>query len=146
MSALDAACVGVESWRGRLRATAYATLEILTEDEAVTNFVINAVRYGERSRLMVEEAVNSLFDLLDEGRAERSDPEAISRATAESLGSSIFAQIYSAAGLGLAIRAEVVPQMLYTALLPYLGPEVAAEELAIPPPPPPAERENPQNT
>jgi hypothetical protein len=135
MAALDRACVGLQSWRERLRATAYAAVDVLAEDQRVTHFVVNEVRLaGERPRLMLEEAVHSLFDLLDEGRGERPDPEAISRNTAEALGGSFFAQIHTAAGRGEQIRAEIVPQMLYAALLPYLGPEPAAEELRIPAP------------
>jgi AcrR family transcriptional regulator len=135
MGRLAEACAGVGSWRQRVRISAYVTLRLLTEDEKLTNFVVNEVRIaGDRSRIMIGEALATLFDLLDEGRLQRSGPGMISRDTAVAVGGGIFNQIYSAVGRGEPVSANVVPQMLYTAMLPYLGREMALEELSTPSP------------
>lgn len=76
-----------------------------------------------------------LFDLIDEGRSERADPDSLSRATAVAIGGGILARIYAAVEGGtLELGEETVPQLMYAAVLPYLGPEAAQRELDIRPP------------
>jgi AcrR family transcriptional regulator len=124
------------AWRDRLRATAYVLLRFLNEDEKVTHLAAIEVRSaGERSQILLAEALEALFDLIDEGREERGGTAAISRGTAESIGGAIFNQIYAAVGRGVRPSKEIVPGLMYAAVLPYLGPEAAAEELRIAPPP-----------
>lgn len=137
---LEISTVGITTWRGRLRATAYALFRCLSEDEKLTHFMIVAGRTGgERAQLLIAEGLERMFDLVDEGRGERGGPEVISRATAESIGGGIWTQVYAAVGKGwLPPEDEIIPQMMYTAVLPYLGPQAALEELSIPPPPSPA--------
>jgi hypothetical protein len=55
------------------------------------------------------------------------------------VGGGIFNRIFATVGQGEPIPPEpkIVPQLMYGAVLPYLGPEVAKEELTIPPPPHP---------
>lgn len=133
----ELARAGLPDWRDRVRATAYALAGFLAEDERVAHFTVVAVRgAGERAQLLIGDAIEEMFDLLDEGRQELDDPDSMTRATAESVGGGIFNQIFVAAGRGtLASDAEIVPEMMYAAVLPYLGHEAAAEELRIPPPP-----------
>lgn len=132
------ACPG--SWRDRLRATAYALLSFLRDDERVTNFVAVEVRAAsERAQLLFGQGIEPLFDLIDEGRDEPGASSSLTRSTAEQVGGGIFHQIYGAVGQGqsLAPGSRIVPEMMYAAVLPYLGPAAAAEELRIPPPPAP---------
>ena len=91
---------------------------------------------SERARAIQSGGIQQMIDLLDEGRSATPDPERITKATAESLAGGILIQIYTAVGEGrLGPESELVPQLMYAAVLPYLGPESAAEELEIPPPP-----------
>jgi hypothetical protein len=80
--------------------------------------------------LLMGQAFEELFDLIDRGRDERSLPGEISRATAEGIGGTIFTQMYAAYEEGSieAVRAKI-PEMMYMAVRPYLGEQVAAEEL-----------------
>jgi AcrR family transcriptional regulator len=129
---------GLTEWRSRLRATAYALLRFLAEDERVTHFtVVEVRRAGERSALLIGEGIEELIDLLDEGRAQPRAPADLTRATAESVAGGLFNQLYLAVarGDGPTDEAEIVPQAMYTAVLPYLGVQVAMEELSVPPPP-----------
>jgi AcrR family transcriptional regulator len=132
-SRLSAAIEGVAGWRGRLRAAAYFLLDFFAEDPKVTYFgMVEVRRAGEQTQLLFAEVFEAIFDLLDQGREQRPDPQAISRATAESIAGGIFAQLYTAIGQGQPLRPEAVPQMLHAAVLPYLGPEAAEEELSLP--------------
>jgi AcrR family transcriptional regulator len=133
----EAARAGLDSWRERLRATAYALLRYLAEDERVTHLTVVEVRRGgERAQLLIGEGIEELIDLLDEGRTQPGAPTTLTRATAESVAGGLFNQLYLAVAHGGSPReAEIVPEAMYTAVLPYLGVAVANEELQIPPPP-----------
>lgn len=133
---LERRLAGRRGWRERLRIAAYALAHLLGSDERITHLIVVDVHAaGERARLLVEAVNRRLFDLIDEGRAEGPDPGAVSRATAESIGGAIFLRLYTAVGRGERPGAEMIPSLMYAAVLPYLGPVAAQEELHIPPPP-----------
>lgn len=109
-------------WRGRLRAATYALYR----------------RPGRRPAFPVEGEIVGLVELIDEGRAEPDAPGSLTRVTAEGLGGAIFHQLSlaaSAASAGSPPESELVPTLMYMAVLPYAGAASAAEELRIPPPP-----------
>ena len=107
-------------WRLRLRAAAYALY-----------------RRRDRSLLPVEGEVERLVELIDAGRAEPTAPASLTRLTAEALGGAISSQLCFAAGRDghPSPEEELVPPLLYTAVLPYIGADAAAEELRAQPPP-----------
>jgi hypothetical protein len=111
------ASAGFDDWRARLRAMMYAL-------------------YRERAALLVGAGTQDLADLLDEGRAEPSAPTSLTRVTAEALGGAIFHQLCFAASResGLPPESELLPRLMYSAVLPYAGEVAAAEELRLPPP------------
>jgi hypothetical protein len=135
---MASACEGLVSWRDRVRATGYALHRFFDADERVLNFMIVAVRtVGERSLLLLGAQIKTLLDLIDEGRSEPGAPGALTPATAESLGGGVFNQVYMTVAKGELFPPEgkIVPQVMYSVVLPYLGSEAAREELSIPPPP-----------
>jgi AcrR family transcriptional regulator len=134
------AVAGVEGWRDRTRATAYAMLRFLLRDERVAHLgAVDAGRGGERARLLFVDTFERLVDLIDEGRGETADPDSLTRATAVGVGGVIFARVQEAvAGGELELGEEELPQLMSAAVLPYLGAAAAEEELHIPPPPDPA--------
>jgi AcrR family transcriptional regulator len=136
----QAAVVGVSGWRDRIRATAYAMLRFLVRDERVAHLgAVEAGRAGERAEQLFLDTFNRLVDLIDEGRGEVDDPDALSRATALGVGGIIFGRVQEAVASGeLELGEEELPQLMYAAVLPYLGAAAAEEELRIPPPPEPA--------
>jgi AcrR family transcriptional regulator len=128
----------VSSWRDRVRVTAYALYRYVAADEKIRRFTTAEVRAGgERVQLLFGEEIEALFDLIDEGRREPSAPASLTRATAEQLGGGIFNQLYAVGSHGgpMPPEQEIIPQLMYAVVLPYLGNEVAREELRIPPPP-----------
>ena len=129
-----------QSWRDRVRATAYALARFLAEDRRLAHFtVIEVQRAGESTQLLLAEGIEEMFDLLDQGRSELEDPGALTRATAESVGGGIFSQVIKAVSHGgLLDPLALVPQLMHAAVLPYLGIEAAEAELSMPPSPVPA--------
>jgi AcrR family transcriptional regulator len=127
-----------ESWADRLRAVAYGLLRFLRADPARTHFLtVELGRFGERATLIwTETIVKPLFELIDEGRAARPDRGSVTRSTADAVGGGILLQILAAVENGdLAEGERAVPQLMYSAVLPYLGPAEAEKELHVPPPP-----------
>ena len=140
MGRIAAAVAEEESWRGRIRAAAYTMLGYMEVDERRTNFIVIEVRRaGERAVVSMGEAFEEMFDLLDSGRDERGRTD-ISRATAEAVGGTIFFRMNAAFEQGSmeAVRAKM-PEMMYMAVLPYLGAEAAEDELHAAPPAPSSE-------
>jgi len=136
LSDFDAALTGARGWRTRLRAVAYAFHRWLAADPARTHLMVVEIRTApERARLIQTRGIEQMITLLDEGRSAAPDPDHITQATAEALAGGILTQIYAAVENGsLGADADTVPMILYAAILPYLGPEAAAEELEIGPP------------
>jgi AcrR family transcriptional regulator len=133
-----AARAGLAEWRDRLRATTYAFYRYLEEDERLRRFLLVEARLaGERPALLLAAELETLYDVIDEGRTEPAAPPTLTRATAESLGGAIFTHLYVAAANGrpLPPEADAVPVMMYAAVLPYLGVHAAASELQVAPPP-----------
>jgi hypothetical protein len=99
--------------------------------------VVEVRRGGERAQLLIGKGIEELIDLLDEGRDQPGAPESLTRATAESVAGGLFNQLYIAVARGesAGAEAEIVHEAMYSAVLPYLGAAIAAEELRIPPPP-----------
>jgi AcrR family transcriptional regulator len=127
--------IGFIAWRDRLRATAYSLYRFLDGDERIRWLTAVEVRAAdERAQLLIGAEVEALFDLIDEGRAERPEGERLTRATAETIGGGVFSQIYSASSQRGSVppEAEIVPELMYSAVLPYVGEEAAREELSMP--------------
>jgi AcrR family transcriptional regulator len=126
------------SWRERVRVTAYALYRFLGSDPKLRKLTTADVRSGgERVQSLVGEEIEALFDLIDEGRREPAAPASLTRATAEQVGGGIFNQLYlvGARRAAMAPEEQIIPQLMYSVVLPYLGVAAASEELEIPPPP-----------
>lgn len=125
-----------EGWRQQLRAVAHTMLHFLREDPARARImVVEVLSAGERAQLIRDQGMEGLFAFIDAGRNELEDPDSLSRATAEAVGGAIFSRMRMQIETGgTDTLPELLPKMMYMAVLPYLGPEVAAQELEIPPP------------
>lgn len=131
------AVAGQNGWRDRMRATAYALLRYLRDDERVARLAaVEAQHAGEGAQRLFLETFNRLVDLIDEGSAEATGPDSPSRATALGVGGVVFARIQEAVAEGeLGLGEEEIPELMYAAVFPYLGAEAAEEELSIQAPP-----------
>ena len=127
-----------DGWRNALRAVAHTMLHFLQEDpQRARIMLVEVLSAGERAQLIRDQGMEALFEFIDLGRNELDDPSSLSRATAEAVGGAIFSRIRSEVESGdTESLPDLLPKMMYSAVLPYLGAEAAAEELEIPPPPP----------
>lgn len=120
-----------EEWPDRLRAVAYQVIEGLSHDPSRASFGVEVLAAGDAARARRDMTMRVLASLIDAGRQEMDDPEAVPHTTAEALAGSAYGQIYSRV-----VRGDVdelpalVPQLMSAAVMPYLGIEAAMAELS----------------
>lgn len=138
MLRVAAAFVDADGWREQMRAAAYVTLAYLREDPDRARITFVEVLYaGDRAKLIRDEAMQGLFALVDQGRQQPGAPAGLTTFTAETIGSAVYQRIQTAIEQDeLDEFEEGLQEMMYMAVLPYLGEEAAREELTIPPPEP----------
>lgn len=133
--AVGEAVLATADWREQIRAAGFGMLRFWREDEARARMMLVEVHSaGSRAQLVRDEGMEAMFELIDQGRREMPDPDLISRATAEAIGGAVYNQMRIALeGHELDRGEEIVAQLMYTVVLPYLGTEAALEELSPPP-------------
>lgn len=118
-------------WRRQMRALSLAILRYLTghPDHARILFVEGPTP-EEPVRTPLDPNVDVFIELIDRGRLEMADPDSLTRATAEGLAGAANERI------ALCIQRnadhelpQLLPQLMSLIVRPYLGYEVAAEEL-----------------
>jgi AcrR family transcriptional regulator len=126
-----------DRWRDQMRAAAYSMLNWCLADIPRTRFVmIESWGIGERAVLIREEGMDAMISLIDIGRSELEDPESLTRATAQAVAGTVFSHIRQilASGPDPDVATDMVPQLMHTVVLPYIGEAAALEELSIPAP------------
>jgi AcrR family transcriptional regulator len=132
-----AAFASGEGWRPALRAAAYEATRYMEEKPREIRFVaIGLLEAGPLIQAHRALHLQRLAGIVDLGRQELDDPESLGRSLAESVIGSINALLVKEFHQGCRKRpVEFVPEMMYVAVRPYFGHEVAREELVMPPPP-----------
>lgn len=122
----------VEGWRPALRAAAYAAAHYMEENPREIRFgVIGLLGGGPMIQAHRARHLQRLADLVDAGRQELDDPDALGRSVAEAVIGSVNALIVKEFERGGRTRpVDFVPDMLYLAVRPYMGHATAREELA----------------
>ncbi len=137
---VQAAFAAEDNWRDALRAAAYVAADYYNEHPRRIRFnTIAVLGAGEMLAAQRDAYLQRLADLIDAGRYELADPDSVSRTLAESAIGSVFERVLRdlhRGGDDMQAR-DVVPELMYIAVRPYLGHEVALQELSIPPPPDP---------
>lgn len=131
-----AAFDGGEGWRPALRAAGYEAARYIEERPREVRFiVIGLLEGGPLIQAHRSQHLKRLAGLIDLGRQELDDPDSLGRSVAEAVIGGVNALIVREVHQGCGKRPiEFVPELMYVAVRPYLGHEVAREELAIPPP------------
>lgn len=130
-----------DAWRDGLRACAYAAARWLRDHPREIGFgVFQMFAAGDLAQVHRENQLQRMVDLVDLGRRELDDPDSMGRGVAEGVIGSIYGLLVKElqSGEGVAAAEAYVPEMMYIAVRPYLGHDVAREELSIPPPPEPS--------
>jgi AcrR family transcriptional regulator len=131
-----AAFEGEEEWRDGLRAAAYAAADWIAEHPLEARYaVIEMVAAGEFAQERREATLRGFVDLIDAGREQLDKPDSVSRAMADGVVGGILGILTKTLRRGARVSAgDIVPDLMFVAVRPYLGHEVAREELSISPP------------
>lgn len=119
-----------EDWADRLRAVACEVVDGLRQNPSRAAFAVEVLAAGDAARARRDMTMRVIVSLIDAGRREMSDPEAVPRTTAEALAGSAYGQIYAKVVQGAMDELPaLIPQLMSAAVMPYLGLEAALEEL-----------------
>jgi AcrR family transcriptional regulator len=119
-----------EEWPDRLRAVAYEVVDGLLGDPSRASFGVEVLAAGDAARARRDMTMRVIAGLIDAGRHEMEDPEAVPHTTAEALAGSAYGQIYSRIVRGETEQLPaLVPQLMSAAVMPYMGIEAAMAEL-----------------
>lgn len=132
---VDAAVADRDNWHDRIWAAGLATMRFLQEDPARARFLIVAVNgVGIAAQARRDRIVRGIADLLDGGRAEVGDERHVSRCTAEIAAGAVYGTLLARLEDGSIDRGEeFLPELIYLAVMPYLGARAAEDELLVQP-------------
>jgi AcrR family transcriptional regulator len=118
-------------WPDRLRAVACEIVENLRNDPSRACFAVEVLAAGDAARARRDMTMRVIASLIDAGRNEMDDPEAVPHTTAEALAGSAYGQVYAKVVRGQAEDLPaLVPQLMSAAVMPYLGMDAALAELS----------------
>jgi AcrR family transcriptional regulator len=119
-----------EEWPDRLRAVACEIVEGLRHDPRRASFAVEVLAAGDAARARRDMTMRVIASLIDAGRNEMADPDAVPHTTAEALAGSAYGQIYARVVRGRADELPaLIPQLMSAAVMPYLGMDAALAEL-----------------
>jgi AcrR family transcriptional regulator len=129
------ACEGRETWHDRIWAAGLAAMRYLQEDPVRARFLIVAVNgAGSGAQTRRDRIVQRIADLLDHGRGEVDGERPVSRCTAEIAAGAVYGTIMTKVEAGSIDRGEeFLPELIYLAVMPYLGARAAEDELLVQP-------------
>lgn len=126
---------GASSWHNRVWAAGWAAMRFFEEDATRARFLVvevNGSGSGAQSRR--DRILQRLADILDGGRDELEKPESVSRCTAEIVAGAIYGTVLGRIESGCIERGEdFLPELVYMAVMPYLGSRAAEDELLVQP-------------
>jgi AcrR family transcriptional regulator len=125
-----------ERWPDSLRAAGYVAARYIRDDPRIVRFsAIEMFHAGEMAQIERERPLQWMVDIIDAGRQEMDDPDELDRTTAEATFGAAYEVVRQVIKSGNQSAEEALPGLMYMAVRPYLGHEVASKELTIPAPP-----------
>ncbi|HET6997284.1 MAG TPA: TetR/AcrR family transcriptional regulator [Solirubrobacterales bacterium] len=130
-----AAYDGPSGWHDRIWASGWAAMRFFQEDPQRARFLVVAVNgAGSRAQERRDQLLRGLTDMIDAGRAELAQPQLVSRSTAEMVTGAIYGTVMAKIRDGAIERKEdFLPELVYMAMMPYLGARAAEDELLVHP-------------
>lgn len=123
------------SWHDRIWAAGWAAMRFLQENPVRARFFlveVNGAGSGAQDRR--DRLMQGCADLLDGGRGEAGKRGPMSRCTAEIAAGAIYGTTLTKLEAGSIERdEEFLPELIYMAVMPYLGSRAAEDELAVQP-------------
>lgn len=132
---VNAAYAGPRGWHDQIWAAAWAAMRFLQEDAVRARFFVVEVNgAGTRAQARRDRILQGLANLIDAGRVQLEDPASVSRSTAEMVTGSIYGTILTKVRGGALERGEeFLSELVYMAMMPYLGARAAEDELLVQP-------------
>lgn len=129
------AFAGPRAWHDRIWAGAWAAMRFLQEDASRARFLVVAVNgAGGRAQARRDRVLQGLADMIDGGRGELEEPKSVSRSTAEMVSGAVYETILTKIRGGAIERGEeFLSELVYMAMMPYLGARAAEDELLVQP-------------
>jgi len=126
---------GPPSWHDRIWAVGLAAMRFLREDPARARSLAAETGGGDGDSVdRRDRIVEGIADLLDGGRGEAEGRRPMSRCTAEIAAGAVYGTILAKVESGAIERGEeFLPELIYMAVMPYLGARAAEDELAVQP-------------
>jgi AcrR family transcriptional regulator len=133
LAAVRGAFEAEPTWPDSLRAAAYAHADWILANPRKMHFGLLEIRWAsELTGALRDHLAGEYLAMVDAGREVAPDPDSIPASTAEGVVGAITEviarRIGEADGAGLV---DLVPEMMYLAVRPYLGEEAARRELTI---------------
>ncbi len=132
---VTAAYEAAATWHDRIWAAGWAAMRYLQENPVRARFFLVAVNgAGSGAQDRRDRIMQRCADLLDGGRGEAGKRGPMSRCTAEIAAGAIYGTILAKLESGSIERGEeFLPELIYMAVMPYLGSRAAEDELAVQP-------------
>jgi AcrR family transcriptional regulator len=126
---------GPAAWHDRIWAAGMAAMRFMREDPLRARFLLVEVNgAGSRAQSRRDRIVQGLVELLDAGREELDDPGSASRCSAEVAAGAIYGMVLTRVEAGsVGSGEEFLPELVYMAVMPYLGARAAEDELLVQP-------------
>jgi hypothetical protein len=126
---------GPSSWHDRIWAAGWAAMRFFREDPVRARFLATESAGGDSDSVdRRDRIVQRIADLLDGGRGEADGRRPMSRCTAEIAAGAVYNTILAKVESGSIERGEeFLPELIYMAVMPYLGARAAEDELAVQP-------------
>jgi AcrR family transcriptional regulator len=133
---VEAAFAGEAQWPDSLRAAAYAVADWMVSHPREVRFgTVEMLWATEMAQARREEGFQTFVKMVDAGRERAADPGAAPEFTADGVVGSIAVMLTKELQRsGRLDPHKFVPEMMYLAVLPFMGQDAAARELTIPRP------------
>ncbi len=132
---IESAYQAEDYWPDALRAASYVVADwIVSHPREVRFGAVELLKVGELARVRREAVFMSFAYMINAGRECCEDPAAAPELVGERAIGSLAEILTAQLRQGMPDAHSFVPQLMYLAVLPYLGEEIAARELTIPPP------------
>jgi AcrR family transcriptional regulator len=119
-------------WPDRIVASLRSGIEFIAAEADIARMaVVEITAVGEDARIRYRQALTRFVPLLDQGRAASAQGPALPPDTAHFAIGAVTARIFDEirAGRGTELP-RILPELAYSVLMPYLGPEAAKAEMA----------------
>jgi AcrR family transcriptional regulator len=130
---VEASQGGAGCWHDRVWAAGWAAMSFLGEDPTRARFLVVEVNgTGAAAQARRDRILQGIAGILDNGRKELEEPGSVSRCTAEIVAGAIYGTVLGKIESGCLERGEdFLPELVYMAVMPYLGSRAAEDELLV---------------